>query len=187
MGEELIRDFDSAVNDYFEQIMKLANTNFGIFGHSMGAILMLKLVERIENVGKIPFCVFVSGNPGPQVLEKRERHRLSQVDFKEELTRYGGMPRGVLEDEEIYDFFEPVLRADFEVVETSYDAVQPVISSPIVALMGREEQGVEKIETWRFHTRGKFKCMSYPGGHFFIYESAKAISELISYCYDNEI
>lgn len=184
MGEELITDFDKAVNDYVGQIIKLSGTNFAIFGHSMGAVLMLKLVDQIEKAGMMPFYVFTSGNPGPLTIERKGRHHLSKMDFKEELIKYGGMPQGVVDDVELYDFFEPVLRADFEVVDGCYNLEQPVIFSPIIAMMGKEEQGVEKIGTWQSYTRGRFAYRNFSGGHFFIYDNAKAIAELIKECYN---
>jgi surfactin synthase thioesterase subunit len=187
MSEKLVTEFDCAVNDYFGQIIKLAHTNFAIFGHSMGAILMLRLVKRLEKAGKFPFCVFISGNPGPSAITKKDRHLFNKPEFKEELIKYGGMPKEVLDDEELYDFFEPILRADFEVVARGYDMDQPVISSPILAMMGNEEHGVEKIDTWRAYTKSSFESRCFQGGHFFIYDHPKAISLLVEDSYNKRI
>lgn len=184
LNEKLLTNADEAVEDYYQQIVgKLDTEKFALFGHSMGAALMPALVHRLENAKKHPFYVFVSGNPGPGILKNKNRHLLSADEFKQELADYGGMPPGLMQDEDLFDFFEPILRADFQIVEKSADVPSPIISAPVLAMMGREELHAEQIGNWRAYTTGLVNCKLYKGKHFFIYDQPTAIAELINACH----
>lgn len=187
MKEDLIRDFDKAVDDYFNQLIKLAGPDFAVYGHSMGAILIPALLKRLENAGKKPCYVFVSGNPGPGIMQRKGRYLLNKAEFKNELTRYGGMPEGLLVDEELFDFFEPVLRADFEVVEKQDDVQAPIITAPVLAMMGSRELEVGSINNWQQYTTGRFSTRIFDGGHFFIYDYAKEIAAQIKECCEQTV
>lgn len=173
-----------AVLDYVSQIKKLRNTNqpFIIYGHSMGATLGLSVVKKMEEHLDPPNLLIVSGNPGPGAsYNDKERHTLSDVEFKKELRSLGGVPNEILEDEELYNYFSPILRADFEILEKhKLSEVGLVINTSIFAIMGDQEETVTDIENWKFYTSGKFDYQVLPGNHFFIYGQVKILAKIIN-------
>jgi surfactin synthase thioesterase subunit len=124
-------------------------------------------------------CLIVSGNPGPGICrgEEKIRYLRNKVDLKEELKSMGGVSQEFITNDELFDFFEPILRADFEIVERNALMNEPVVCAPIIALMGREEKNYEKIANWGKFTKSKFNCKILPGGHFFMFDDP---SELVS-------
>jgi len=182
MGEELLTDFNLAVKDIYEQIVKqIRSPDFIIFGHSMGADLALDVTKMLEQSGLNPRCIFVSGNPGPGVKTIQKRSSLNDDDFVEELKRLGGMQKEVLENKEVLDFFLPVIRADFEIVEKSdiHSRAASKLNTAIFALMGDQEEYADQITNWNNFTTSDFSYKLLSGGHFFLYEHGQAIGNLI--------
>lgn len=186
--EELLTDFDEAAQDIYRQVIaKLTSPRFMIYGHSMGAYLALRVANMLEKENRMPAYVFVSGNAGPGVREDKNRYLMERKEFIEELRLLGGAPPEVLENDELLEFFIPILRADFEVAEKNELDNEPVLSAPIYAMMGSEEEQTEEIENWGRFTRAAFNHVLLPGGHFFIYDNARQIADIIRESYRKTI
>ncbi len=182
-GEEpLLKDFEAAAIDLYDQIItKLKSNKFMIYGHSMGAYLGLRVANLLENSGNYLTGLVVSGNPGPGIFrsKKNVNYLLNKSEFISELRTLGGMSKDLLENEEIFSFFEPVLRADFEIAERNQLAVQPPINAKLFAIMGSEEENVAQIDNWSRFTKGDFKTLVLEGNHFFIYDHPRRIADII--------
>lgn len=182
--EELLTDFDQAAEDIYRQVAeKLTSPRFMIYGHSMGAYLALRVANMLEKENRMPAYVFVSGNPGPGIRENKNRYLMERKEFVEELRNLGGAPPEVLENDELLEFFIPILRADFEIAEKNELDNEGVLNAPIYAMMGTEEEQTEDIGNWGRFTRSGFKHTLLPGGHFFIYDNARQIAGIIKDSY----
>ena len=182
--EDFVKDKEAAINDYIHQIKQLRNNQpYLIFGHSMGATLGLTITKRMEEIGDIPISLIVSGNPGPGIKEyagNEKRYLMNDVDFKEEGRELGGVPEEVLTNEELYSFFEPIMRADFRVLENDeFSEKNTKLKTPILAIMGDEEMMNTKINNWNTFTTGNFRSKIFKGNHFFIPDNAKQLADLI--------
>lgn len=190
-GENLIKDKEVAIQDYCQQIKALrSNQPYIIYGHSMGATLGISVANLMQKIGDAPEALIVSGNSGPGTLPidkegnaipKKTRYLMNTIDFKNELVELGGAPEEVLNNKEIFDFFEPILRADFEVLEkeTTYTEEGIVLNVPIYALMGTEEKTSNQITNWQRFTSEKTQYTILPGNHFFIHEHVGKLSKII--------
>jgi external thioesterase TEII len=193
MGEPLIRNYEEAVEDYFTQIInKLSSSKFCIYGHSMGAILGLLVTQKLEQLNKAPLSLIVTGHAGPEIDDDEEKkYLLPHEDFVAELRRLGGVPEAILElfleQQDGFEFFELILRADFEVVEKNQITISSPIKTNIYALMGSAEDDVEQIDNWRRFTVGSFKSQVLDGDHFFINKHAKQLAAIITNCYDRSL
>ena len=181
--EKLITDFHEAALDIYNQIVTYPEVqDCLIFGHSMGAYLALKVSSMLEAAGNPPAFIFVSGNAGPGLIcydASKPRHTLGRSDFRKELENMGGISNEILENEEAYSFFEPILRADFEIAENDGLEYLSPINVPIYALMGSEEKDVERIANWAKFTKNIFSFEILSGGHFFIYDQKEKVAEVI--------
>ena len=111
--EKLLIDFEEAARDIQQQITnRLAAWPFLIFGHSMGSYIGLKVTNELVKIGQYPTCLIVSGSSGPKVCTERTS-LLSQQEFIHKVQTLGGTPPGLLENEELVEYLEPILRADF--------------------------------------------------------------------------
>jgi external thioesterase TEII len=182
-NESLLRDFNNAAKDIYYQVRsKIASSNFIIYGHSMGAYLALKVCSLLELDHTPPRCIVVSGNPGPGIEFNKQRHLMERSEFIKELKELGGFPSELLGNKEVFDFFEPVLRADFELTEKDHTCANCTISVPIFAMMGDREERVAEICNWSKFTRAVFLFEILEGDHFFIHHHSRRIAQVIKNC-----
>lgn len=195
LNENFIVNKQEAVNDYVQQIKKIRNESpYLIFGHSMGGTLGFSVVKCMEDLQDSPVCLIVSGNPGPgleeadvhgQAIKKKLRHLLSDNELKKELISLGGTPAEILGNKAVYDFYSPIIRADFELLEKDTFTERDVkIESSIIAMMGEEEEMVNSIDNWGNFTQGSFISKIFPGKHFFIYQHATELAATIMNCFN---
>lgn len=185
IGENLVKGFEAAAQDIYRQLtQKIIAPGFLLYGHSMGAYLALRAANMLEKDGKAPGYLFVSGNAGPGIQhDSRARYLLGKEAFKEELKILGGVPKEFLENDEMFDFFEPVLRADFEIAEENGLTNEPPVNCPMFAMMGSEETTNDQITNWNKYTRSGFQHEILEGDHFFIYKHPQRIATIIRDCY----
>ena len=178
--EALLTDFDAAAQDIFDQLLaKLTSPHFVLYGHSMGAFLDIQVARMLENVNFFPAHVFVSGNAGPGASAATQRFLLERSDFVEELRKMGGVPAELFENDELLDYFLPMVRADFQIAEQNTVAHDCVVQAPIYAMMGSGEEQVASIANWGRFTGGGFQYSVLTGGHFFIYDHPTAIAAIL--------
>jgi len=184
--EPLLKSKKKAIDDYCKQIISLNNGSpFVIYGHSMGASLALGVVSKLEQAGYFPKRLVVSGSAGPGVRKKENviRYLLDDFQFKEELRSLGGIPEEVLTNNILYDFFAPIMRADFECIEkksaTEENQNIGILQTPIYAMMGSEEECSDAITNWTSYTSANFDYKILKGNHFFIYDHVKELAALL--------
>ncbi|OMP77909.1 thioesterase II family protein [[Flexibacter] sp. ATCC 35208] len=179
--EALLFTRKEAVADLLRQISARRNgAPYYIYGHSMGADLGFRVCRELEMIGDRPACFIPSGNPGPNITKRERLAHLPREAFFKELQEMGGINAGMLEDEELAAFIEPILRADFEMLEKE-DPVMYKIDTPIYAFMGDKEKYVTDIANWAIYTRSNFSFRVLEGNHFFIFNHSAVIANTISY------
>lgn len=125
--------------------------------------------------------LFISGSRIPSIPEPKPIYHLPDEAFKRELGRFEGTPKEILENQELLDFFLPMLRADFTMDETYYDKAGVVLHTPISAFGGEKDGEADEsaICEWGKYTDNDFDYRIFPGGHFYLrdYED-EVISEV---------
>lgn len=180
INEPVLRNFKIAADDLFRQIItKHQNGPLILYGHSMGAYLALAVTDMLEKSGLYPLGLIVSGNAGPGIYGRIRRYLMNKIDFIEQLRRLGGISEEVFSNEDLFNFFEPILRADFEISENNDMLIDLCVDAPIFAMMGNEEERVSDITNWARFTRADFKYKVFPGNHFFIHDHKAIIASVI--------
>lgn len=180
-GEPLCRSIDEMCEDLSRQLEAFAREKrhplngerLVLAGHSMGAVLAWQLAVRLHASSCCVSGIFLSGRGGPETPRRRENlHGLPYERFIEQLTALGGCPPEVAENLELMELLEPVLRADFQVVETLPDLPVVPLSIPVRLLIGEEDRVTrEDAEAWSAITDGDFQYSVQPGGHFHLFEN----------------
>lgn len=182
--ERLLNDFESAANDLFNQVaLKIQNTDFILFGHSMGALLAFRVAGMLDSHNKSPKYLIVSGNPGPAIGANEKRYLLENKDFVSGLKKLGGLSVDFLQSEELLEYFLPIIKADFQIVDENGLKPGSVINVPIYAIMGDLERYSNYITNWSSYTASDFTHKLLKGNHFFIYDNAEDIGKIIKSCY----
>lgn len=181
-NKPLLRSLRAMAEHAFDEVKSQLDGPYAFFGHSMGACLAYELARRVESEGLTPPShLFVSGRQAPSVPDKRRRWDLPPDAFRETLRELGGCPPEILESEEYMEFFEPILRADFEAVETHTWASAALLGCPVSALIGDlDDVTLEEAERWQEATRGQAVVFRFSGDHFFLFDYWQEVAELIA-------
>jgi len=182
--EPLATNIDDLVDVLFQEIKAELTSTYALFGHSMGALLVYLLTQRIEAEGLLPpLHLFCSGRRAPSVsTDKIPRHLLPKQEFLAHLDKLGGIPDEVRRHEELMDFFEPIIRADLQANDTYQYLKVPPLNQPMTVLYGLqdEETPPHHILPWQQETRLPVAIKPYPGGHFFIFDHLPQLGQLFS-------
>jgi medium-chain acyl-[acyl-carrier-protein] hydrolase len=157
---------------------------FAFFGHSMGATISFELIHKLRaEQGREPAHFFVSGRHAPQIPESDPiTFNLPRPEFIQELRRLEGTPHEILDNPELLELLLPVLRADFELIQTYEYVARPRLKCPITALGGIADKDVsrEQLEAWHEQSSGPFRICLYPGNHFFLQTEERVVLQTIA-------
>jgi len=165
---------------------------FALFGHSVGSLMAFETVRELRRRGfKAPTRLFVSAHAAPQILRSLHPiHQLPEKEFVAELIRrYDAIPSVVLADPQLMELFLPVMRADFEILETYRYFPEVPLECPISAFGGVLDSTVttSQLEAWQLQTRNSFQLHVFHGKHFFLKEARPQVLPTIcsdlSLCY----
>lgn len=184
MHEPLIKDIHDLVEDTYRKIESSLHAPYVFLGHSLGSLLAYLLTEKIISENRRPpLALFLSGRKGPSYFEDTQLRKsaLPRKEFVEVLRDLGGVPLEILEDESSMDFFEPIIRADFEALEKYKQTVGNKINVPIKVLLGKDDHTAKKEGIlWQEVTEIPVDIHYFDGGHFFIFDKAKEIAAIIT-------
>ncbi|WP_405095979.1 amino acid adenylation domain-containing protein [Micromonospora sp. NBC_01412] len=141
------------------------------FGHSMGAFVSLETTRALRWRGLAgPGHLVISGNRGPHFPRRQAPIRnLAKAEFFAHISGYGGTPPEVLQDEELLDLVLPVMRSDFNAVETYLCAPEPPLPIPMTVLSGDQDDITqEELHGWQRHTAFPMRLRMLPGDHFYL-------------------
>ncbi|MFL9954172.1 alpha/beta fold hydrolase [Paraburkholderia nemoris] len=162
-----------------------ASADIAIFGHSMGALAGYELAHRLrERSGRLPMWLGVSACKAPSQREIDTRWRDCAGDaMVDELRRLGGTPAELLEDRDFMEFALPTLRTDFDLCGTYVaDPRRAPLDCSVSAFGGVDDlvsQNPNALDAWADVTRAAFSRRMFPGGHFYLEQSAHAVIDAV--------
>ncbi|XVQ85647.1 thioesterase II family protein [Microbispora siamensis] len=182
VGEPPLVRMDPAVRTVALALRPYLQGSYAFFGHSGGALLAFELAKALRPRGMRPAHLFVSGQPAPHLPPVAPHiHALPDDEFRAALHRLGGMPAGVVSDDELMRLLLPALRADFTLWEGYRHRQDPPLPTPITALGGAADDRApaESLRAWRDHTTAAFTTRLFDGGHFYLNDSAAELTAVL--------
>ncbi len=174
---------DALLDDLERAIVPLLDRPFAFFGHSMGATVAYELTRRLLAYGRpLPAHLFLSGRSAPQLPSRRTPlHALPQAEFIAAMREFNGTPAAVLEHQELMEMTLPIIRADFELLETWQHRDTAPLAIPLSAFGGIADNAVpmENLDAWAACTTARFKRHMFPGDHFFLQQQYPAMLNII--------
>ncbi|MBT3706382.1 MAG: thioesterase [Proteobacteria bacterium] len=143
-----------------------------VYGHSMGGLLAYEALKQLENAGHaLPKTAFIGAHRAPHLPPRRSSMiGLSDHDFIQKISSFGGFEKEVLDSQELIQFILPTLRADFSVCDGyQYHPYQP-LDCPLVVFSGTDDPEVppSDMDEWGQHSIYPLQHISLPAGHFFL-------------------
>jgi medium-chain acyl-[acyl-carrier-protein] hydrolase len=97
-------------------------------------------------------------------------YNLPEAELIEDLRGLNGTPPEVLDEPDLLKMMLPLIRADFEVIQTYTYEEEPPLDCPITVYGGLRDHGVkrENLDAWGTQTTAHCAVRLFPGDHFFI-------------------
>lgn len=172
--------FEDAVAELVDAATPLLERPVMLFGHSMGAVLALDLAYELRaRRGWSPVALVVAASEPPgQQSASETSSEASDEELVTWLRGLGGMSEELLASREFLDELLPALRADLDLVERRTPRAEPPLGCPLHVYLGEQDPTVEgpvAERRWATHTTRAQPPRTFPGGHFFVQESAELV------------
>ncbi len=157
-------------------------SDFGVFGHSFGALLAFELARQLSARGTPPRCLIVSGSADPGHPLTRRSTELNDDQFLARVEELAGYVHPALADEEMRELVLPALRGDVELHESYRPTDSEPLPVPILALRGDRDELVTEDEcrSWASWTSADFQLREFPGAHMYLAEQAIAVQHALA-------
>jgi surfactin synthase thioesterase subunit len=175
LNEPLSTDLVILAGELSEELSQQAlDRPFVLLGHSMGGLLVFEIARALRERGHaMPKLLVVTGcRPPHTIVVTRQLSALPDRELIDVLQqRYGGIPPAVRDNRELQALLLPVLRADFQMIETYRYADGPPLDVPLLVLGGTEDPAVSAsdLSEWRRYTTTQCNVRLLPGAHFFLF------------------
>lgn len=176
IAEAPFTNFRPLIESIADAIANHVPQPFAFYGHSMGAMISFELARELRRRGdKGLQHLFLSGRRAPTTPRLEEPiFDLPHDEFIAAVKKLNGTPHELLDDPELRDLFLPLLRADFEIVDTYVFQSEEPLCCPITVYGGLRDDHVslESLREWQKQTVATCKTKMFPGDHFFIQDPA---------------
>ncbi|MFJ5781340.1 thioesterase II family protein [Streptomyces hydrogenans] len=183
VGESGCRSTTEVVDWLAPLTRRVLDGPYGVFGHSMGALVAYELARELSRDGLPPFWTGLSGAPAPGHRPDREQRHLWS---RERLTRFmrelGGTPEEVLAIPDVVTAMVEALRGDLAVVDTYEEHPGPPLGAPLSLFSGEDDPVAHPAlaAPWAGRTTAGTTRHSWPGGHFYLYEHTAAVCRTLT-------
>jgi len=182
--EPPVRHMPSLVQMLAQALLPYLRLPFAFFGHSMGALIGFELARQLRRHHlPTPAHLFVASRRAPQLPS----HSLPLSDLPDAqlwrmLRQLNGIPEDMLHHAELQQLVLPALRTDLILCETYTYTPEPPLSCPISAFGGLADWavGTNELAAWSAQTRSAFTLRLFPGDHFFLNTTRRALIEAVS-------
>lgn len=191
-GEPLLEAMDETVNDLVQMLKPELNQQpYALLGHSLGAVVAYELACTLQQLGyQEPELLIVSGKNPPHMQASTHRHTLPESLFREELIRLGGTPSELLADEDFIQYFMPIARSDFKLVETyKIQHNRPKLRTNLYVINGMDDIFVklDNMSEWGDYCEGTAIQHLFAGGHFYLHEQPEQVTNYLNRLISNQI
>ncbi|MDO5558075.1 MAG: thioesterase domain-containing protein [Oscillospiraceae bacterium] len=145
---------------------------FVMFGQCLGAYIAYETALQVQRLsGCKPKLLVASGSPSPgNTFKAQFTENTDNSTIAEYFIRLGYIGKDLAENKMYLDFFMPVLRADYILMQTYKPAEPGCLDCPVLAVYGGDDAEVTRgnLDEWKHYISGTLIKKEYCGGHFCI-------------------
>jgi medium-chain acyl-[acyl-carrier-protein] hydrolase len=167
--EAPLREFGKAIEALLPVLAPLTTPNTVYFGDCTGALVAYELIRALEAGNTAaPGHLIVSCCRAPNLPPRHPPlYLLDDIGLIEQIRAMGFAPEWLLNNAPILKAFLPLLRCDFELVETYQYTPSPPLRVPITVISGANDKITPKADAaaWDTHTHEAFNLIVIDGNH----------------------
>lgn len=178
-----LEDIEVLLDLYEKEIQEILRPNCVFFGHSMGGIMAYFLTQHLlqsQNSLAESITLVLSSCNTPSDFQGKNYSNLSNDNLIDHLISYDGIPEELINEKNLLEFFLPIFRADFKVLETSATHDYTPLNIPVYVLWGESDKivPIESIAQWSKYFRNEVNLIPIENGsHMFIYDKANVVAK----------
>ena len=176
-NEELIRSAVELADEAFTSLKDVLQGDYVLFGNSMGSLIGYLLLHKLQEA-KHPFPkhFFAASRKCPaSYITNHGSNELSKTEFWEMIDAYGG-PKKLMQNEELKELYEPILRADYHILESYEHRQRPSLPLQASIFYGvHDRYSMEDLLSWQTHFDSSINFTPFDGDHFFVYQQPEQV------------
>jgi medium-chain acyl-[acyl-carrier-protein] hydrolase len=176
IGERPFTRLTALVDKLADIVFQDTRGPFALYGHSMGALISFELARELRRRNRgAPQGLFLSGRRAPTASSREgPTFNLPHDEFVAKLKRFNHTSGQLLEEPELKALFLPLLRADFELVDSYTYYPEDPLPCPISVYGGLQDEFVslDGLREWKQQTSSICETRLFAGDHFFIHNLA---------------
>lgn len=181
--EPLLHSVPALADAAFAALRHELTGPFAFFGHSLGAVVAFEVARRFERLTpQGPVRLFASARRAPSVARDERVHLLDDAGLVAELTTLGGTAAAVLADPEMRALVLPIVRADYQAVETYAPVPAGArLTCPVTVFAGQDDPvaPLPEVRAWAAHTTRGADVRLFEGGHFYLDGHTDAVAAAV--------
>ncbi|HEX2213272.1 MAG TPA: alpha/beta fold hydrolase, partial [Mycobacterium sp.] len=180
-SEPFVDNIDDLADRVVDALGDLTESTTAFFGHSMGAVLAFEVTRRLEESGRAPVVVFVSGSRAPSRYRDEGDSR-TDADLIDVMRDLGGTDPRVLGDRDLLETFLPPFRNDFRALAAYSRGPEVGVGVPLVVMTATDDPKTSEDDAraWDVHTTGPVEVHTFTGGHFYLEKQAPRVIDVIT-------
>lgn len=179
LKEPFITDFGIACEQISDAIVDFLDKPFLIYGHSLGALMAYQVVINLRSKGlKLPQHCFFSAHRSPDLPYPHPlTEQASDQDLIDWLIQHDGIPKQILDNQDILDFMLPRIKADLKLCESYHCQNIAPLAMPITSYRGKDDHMVteQEMSGWKNQTTNLFRYQQVLGDHLFLRSNAAPV------------
>ncbi|MBR2563479.1 MAG: thioesterase [Paenibacillus sp.] len=173
-AEQPLEHMQQLVDLYIKELLPIIEPGATLFGHSLGGIAAYYVAERIQkelpDVAQTLRLVLSACNT-PADCGVNRYDQMSDDQLIHQLFSYDGLPKELIHEKELLQYFMPVIRADFRMLESAATLEYQPISLPVLYLRGERDNAVplQSVLKWEPYFDVPMKLQTIrEGTHMFV-------------------
>ncbi|MFI9721766.1 thioesterase II family protein [Streptomyces sp. NPDC052396] len=181
LGDPFPSGLEALADDMADALGGLTRHRLVLFGHSMGASVAHEVALRLQERGRPPAALCVSGRCPPHALDGLREYFGTDEEIIADVMRFDASSAAVFADPGLRELVLPAVRADYRLVDGYPGGSRPPLDCPVYGYTGDSDSEVtpEQMRGWADMTHDVFRLRVLPGGHFYLKaEEAALLADL---------
>lgn len=185
---ELCDSFTQLIDLYYENLITILKKDSVLFGHSMGGTIAYYLARKIaeRRPELTPKALILSATAAPNHMRNKRVSDKEDNIIIEEIKKVGTMPEELTDNQELVNYFVPILRSDYKILEEISEIKAQKFEIPTFLIMCPKDiiTSCQTILEWKHYLDSNISFYMLPddAGHMYLKKYGEVVAnEIINF------